>query len=117
MAQSSFSVRVNNVQEALELKRVALERALEAVGLHLEGESKEELENDPRRIDTGRLRNSISHAVDMSEPAVYVGTNVEYAPYVHFGTIKMKRNEFIKNAFVRNKEQVKAYIEQELENA
>lgn len=37
-------------------------------------------------VDTGTLRNSISHAVSESEKAVYVGTNVSYAPYHEFGT-------------------------------
>ena len=106
-----FSVKVDNVQEVLETKRDAVERILEAVGLHLEGEAKDELENDPRRVDTGRLKNSITHAVDMSQPAVYIGTNVEYAPYVHFGTKRMAKNEFIKNAFVRNEDQIRQYIE------
>lgn len=30
-------------------------------------------------VDTGNLRNSISHAVDSGEMAAYVGTNSEYA--------------------------------------
>ena len=29
-------------------------------------------------VDTGRLRNSISHTAD--DDAAYIGTNVEYAP-------------------------------------
>lgn len=37
-------------------------------------------------IDTGRLKNSISHSVDDQEGCVYIGTNVEYAPYHEFGT-------------------------------
>ena len=37
-------------------------------------------------VKTGRLKNSISHAVDEEEPAVYIGTNVKYAPYHEFGT-------------------------------
>lgn len=56
--------------------------ALEAVGLKVEGYAKLELENHPRRIDTGRLRNSITHtqaAEENGEMVVYVGTNVEYA--------------------------------------
>ena len=36
-------------------------------------------------VDTGNLRNSITSEVDMNEKAVYVGTNVEYAPSVEFG--------------------------------
>lgn len=37
-------------------------------------------------IDTGRLKNSITHAVDESEQCVYIGTDVEYAIYHEFGT-------------------------------
>lgn len=37
-------------------------------------------------VDTGRLKNSISHAVEPETNTVYIGTNVEYAPYQEFGT-------------------------------
>lgn len=37
-------------------------------------------------VDTGNLRNSISHQVQASEQAVYIGTNSEYGPYVELGT-------------------------------
>lgn len=36
--------------------------------------------------DTGRLRNSIAHVVDVGGKCTYIGTNVHYAPYVEFGT-------------------------------
>lgn len=39
-------------------------------------------------VDTGRLKNSIDSAVVEDEQAVYIGTNVEYAPYQEFGTSK-----------------------------
>lgn len=39
-------------------------------------------------IDTGRLKNSITHAVDEANQCVYIGTNVEYAIYHEFGTGK-----------------------------
>ena len=35
-------------------------------------------------VDTGTLKNSIDSEVIKSEMAVYIGTNVEYAPYVEF---------------------------------
>lgn len=89
---------------------------LEAVGIHIEGEAKDELENAPRRIDTGNLRNSISHAVDESDPAAYIGTNVEYGIYVHEGTVRMAPNRFLRNAVERNAEQVKKYIEDGLKS-
>lgn len=87
---------------------------LEAIGIHLEGESKDELENAPRRIDTGNLRNSVSHAVSGEEQAVYIGSNVEYGIYVHEGTVRMSPNRFLKNAVEKNEKQIKEYIEREL---
>lgn len=93
-------------------KDEAVARALEAVGLHLEGEAADELENEPRRVDTGRLKGSITHAVQ--DRTLYVGTNVEYGPYVHEGTSRMKPNRFLRNAFERNMEQVETYIKDEL---
>lgn len=42
----------------------------------------------PKRVDTGRLRASITHALVMTtgKPIGRVGTNVKYALYVHEGT-------------------------------
>lgn len=39
-------------------------------------------------VDTGRLKNSISSAVDEQNQQVFIGTNVEYAIYHEFGTGK-----------------------------
>ena len=36
-------------------------------------------------VQTGNLKNSLTHQVVQEENAVYVGTAVEYAPYVEFG--------------------------------
>lgn len=60
-------------------------RALEAVGIQAEGDVKDEI-TDLDAVDTGRLRGSISHQVDGD--SVEVGTNVDYAVYVHEGTGK-----------------------------
>lgn len=37
-------------------------------------------------VDSGQLRNSITHEVRIDGKVGYVGTNVEYAPYIEFGT-------------------------------
>ena len=50
-----------------------IETALEKVGLMAERNAKLACP-----VDTGRLRNSISHAHDKN--TAYIGTNVEYAP-------------------------------------
>lgn len=104
-------VKINDHSD--EYKRQLVEQlpaALEAIGIHIEGEAKEELENTPRRIDTGNLRNSITHQVVESEGVVYVGTNVEYALYVHEGTSRMEANRFLTNAVDRNKDQINQYL-------
>jgi len=43
-------------------------------------------------VHTARLRNSIDHHVDEAELTGYVGTNVEYAVYVEFGTGEFAEN-------------------------
>lgn len=72
---------IDNSGEILREFSEAVQRALERVGEQAEGYAK-----DLAPVDTGQLRNSISHAVDESEPAAYIGTNLEYAPYVELGT-------------------------------
>ena len=62
---------------------VAIQSALEKIGLVAEGYAKKLCP-----VDTGNLRNSITHVIDEDEPAAYIGTNNEYAPYVELGTGK-----------------------------
>lgn len=71
----------DNSKEVLSAFQEAAVRALEKCGLTAEGYAKKLCP-----VDTGNLRNSISHKVDESEPAAYIGTNTEYAPYVELGT-------------------------------
>ena len=61
----------------------AVLRALERCGEQAEGYAK-----DLAPVDTGAGRNSISHQVDESEPAVYIGTNLDYMFYQELGTGK-----------------------------
>jgi len=63
-----------------ELEEAVL-RALERCGMQAEGYAK-----DLCPVDSGDLRNSISHRVDDSEQAAYIGTNKEYGAYVELGT-------------------------------
>lgn len=63
--------------------RAALLRGLEKCGLVAEGYAKKLCP-----VDTGNLRNSITHTVDEDELAAIIGTNNEYAPYVELGTGK-----------------------------
>ena len=61
----------------------ALLRGLEKCGLVAEGYAKKLCP-----VDTGNLRNSITHKIELNDGggSAYIGTNVEYAPYVELGT-------------------------------
>ena len=71
----------DNSKEVLEAMRQAAVRALEKCGLVAERYAKKLCP-----VDTGNLRNSITHEVVEDENAVYIGTNNEYAAYVELGT-------------------------------
>lgn len=71
----------DNSKTVLEEFQTACIRALERCGSQAEGYAK-----DLCPVDTGNLRNSISHKVDDGEPAVYIGSNTSYAPYVELAT-------------------------------
>lgn len=76
----NIDIQDHSAEVSAEIK-AALLRGLEKIGLVAEGYAKK-----LQIPDTGNLRNSITHVVDEDEPAVYIGTNVEYAPYVELGT-------------------------------
>lgn len=67
--------------EVLDEMQDAVLRALERIGSQAEGYAK-----DLCPVDTGTLRNSIAHRVDEAEQAAYIGSDLEYAPYVELGT-------------------------------
>lgn len=76
---------INNKELVKNALREQLLIALEAVGIAAEGDVKDEVEEMKAR-DTGLLKGSITHKVVPDEKAVYVGTDVNYAVYVHEGT-------------------------------
>lgn len=71
----------DNSKEVSGAIHAALLRGLEKIGLVAEGYAKKLCP-----VDTGNLRNSITHVVDEQEPAAIIGTNNEYAAYVELGT-------------------------------
>ena len=73
----------DNSKEVSGAIHAALLRGLEKCGLVAEGYAKKLCP-----VDTGNLRNSITHVVDEQEPAAIIGTNNEYAAYVELGTGK-----------------------------
>lgn len=126
----------DNSDEILSRMDRAMEAALEKIGLVAEGYAKRLCP-----VDTGRLRNSITHAtatypgigtyqdnagntfddatVDGTpeKNAVYIGTNVEYAPYVELGTTRAKAQPYLKPAVVDHAEKYKRIFKDSMENA
>lgn len=102
----------SHVSEAIEAKNEAVARALEIMG-----EVAERYAKGYAPVDTGRLRNSISHEVAPDENAVYVGTNVEYAPYQEFGTRYQGGTPFLRPALDNHLGEYKSIAENELKNA
>jgi HK97 gp10 family phage protein len=56
-------------------------KGLEECGIVAESYAK-----DKCPVDTGNLRNSITHKVVSDEHTAYIGTNTKYASYVELGT-------------------------------
>ena len=101
----------------------AIKTALETVGVQAQAHATAEI-TAQGAVDTGRLRASITYAVsgdsarehaysddlgngftqsirdagDEKEHTLYLGTNVNYAPYVEMGTQKMPARPFIRPA-------------------
>jgi HK97 gp10 family phage protein len=60
-------------------------------------------------VDTGRLRSSISHRDDnfgSNNPAVEIFTDLEYAPFVEYGTSKQSAKPFLFPAYNNNKQKI-----------
>ena len=85
-------VRENNTQLIQRKIRKGTIQAMEKIGLACEGYAKKLCP-----VDTGRLRNSITHLL-LDEKNVIVGTNVEYATYVETGTSKHREQPFLRPA-------------------
>ena len=81
-----------------------IEQALVRCGLRVERDAKK-----GAPVDSGRLRNSITHRLIDSEtdqPVVEVGTNVEYAKFVEQGTSKQPAQPFLLTAYLGNRKNI-----------
>lgn len=109
----SVNVGGDNTDKILGYEQGAIRRALEIIGLLAESYA---IKKCPVG-DTGRLRGSITHGVDEAEQCAYIGTNVEYAPYVEMGTSKMKAKPYLKPAVNDHVNEYKEIFEDCMRNA
>ena len=133
-----FTIRVeNNSQLVLEDLGEAMERALYAIGVKAVEGSVDAISGRydiKPAVDTGRLRASISFITptqkgDSGQPkpanaeagdeltgtaeqnTVVVGSNVEYAEYVHNGTSRMAGRSFLREGIDKTKDQMQEQAE------
>lgn len=98
----------DHTEEVLDGIERAKARALEKIGLVAEGYAKRLCP-----VDTGRLRNSITHTTD--DEAAYIGTNVEYAVYVEMGTVNTPAQPYLKPAAADHMEKYRSILKSELQ--
>lgn len=97
-------IRADNTDRVIKELQDKIKVALEECGLAAEGYAKRLCP-----VDTGNLRNSISHTTDAEN--AYIGTNVEYAPYVEMGTSRTKAQPFLKPAATGHADEYKRIFE------
>ena len=106
----TYKDNTDEVLKALSGPNGAIPRGLEAIGLAAEGHAKK-----ITPVDTGRLRNSIAHAVD--KDAAYIGTNVEYAPYIELGARGRKGVHMLQRAATEHTDEYRRLMEDSMKNA
>ena len=104
-------VFIDNCPQALSAEQKARAKALEIIGGKAESYAKTLCP-----VDTGRLRNSITHQ-RYDEHTEVVGTNVEYAPFVELGTHRMAAKPFLRPAAEGHTSEYKAILEYVMKNA
>ena len=130
----------DNTNEVLDALEEAIERGLEAIGMRAERHAK----RDPNMpVDTGLARNSIAHAVsgkgasikeykadrgdgkgsysgtapNDKEKAVYIGSNVEYFPYIEEGGKNIDARHVLRRAATEHTEEYKKLMVDSMKNA
>lgn len=101
----AISIKDDHTEEVIREKNQAIEKALEMIGIEAERYAKEYCP-----VDTGRLKNSITHTQKGKETEI-VGSNVEYAPYVEAGTSRPKPKRFLYKAVFNHMDTYKEIAE------
>lgn len=103
------SVIQDNTEQVVDGIDSAIGVALEKIGLLAENYAEKKCP-----VDTGNLRGSITHEVDAGDNAVYIGTNVDYAPYVELGTSRQKAQPFLRPAASEHGERYRQVLKKAL---
>lgn len=134
-----FDIKIDNQSaEVLEALKTRAEDCLYIMGTRAVAGAVDSISFDNLAVKTGRLRASISFVTaggnvgqsdkpsdnsqagdtlsgKAAENSVYVGTNVEYAQFVHNGTSKMGARPFLKDGIENNREYIQEGVKGVLE--
>lgn len=102
-----FNIAMDNSELIIQAAYQSIDRALKTIGIKAQSYAKKSCP-----VDTGRLRNSITHQND--KDTVYVGTNVEYGVYVEMGTRKMRAQPYLGKSITEHVSEYKEILENEL---
>lgn len=117
----------DSLVEMGEIAERNLRSAIQASVLKVERTAKEDMSlgspsapGEPPAVVTSLLKNSISHRIEEDEegrPSGVVGTSVEYAWHLEFGTSKMKPRPFLVRAVRVNRDWIVKRFQTALKNA
>lgn len=108
--KAHLEVVADHTDEVIEALGVAIARGLEAIGIEAESDAA-----NLCPVDTGRLRNSITHTIDADEQVAIIGTNVSYALFVHENRKHPQR--FLTDAVTQNADKYRRIAEAALKGA
>lgn len=103
-----FEITVDNIDLVKNATTEAIRTAFEAVGMQAEGYAKMLCP-----VDTGNLRNSITHTTE--DDAAIIATNVEYASYVEMGTSRQAAQPYMRPAIENNIREYEEIFTEQLE--
>ena len=92
----------DNSKQVLSAVNRQIEVALTGIGMQCETYAKQLCP-----VDTGRLRNSLTHEPNSQLKNVTIGTTVEYAPFVEQGTSRQKAQPYLRPAVLNHTEEYK----------
>lgn len=74
----------------------SINNGLEVAGQYVENKAKENI-TAYGAVQTGALKNSVTHVVNKEEQEVIIGTNIDYGPAVHQGHGSLKGRPFLQD--------------------
>lgn len=120
MPNINFRVEIDNTGKVKSEVEASIAKALEIIGMKAERYAKAicpvgtpESTGKPG-YRGGTLRNSITHSVD--KKTMYVGSNVEYAPFVELGTRRMSARPYLRPSIEDHIDEFKNILESELKS-